>query len=61
MTMSAAVAECASLNPASAKQPVKTSLSARFAEQPKLFRKTCIVLHRDMLDALIRDKNIKVA
>jgi hypothetical protein len=57
--MSAAEAEWAILNPASARQPAKISPSAKFAEQPKLLTKTLIVLHHGMLDAVTRNKKIK--
>jgi hypothetical protein len=61
MITSAVATEFTGLYPASAKHPAKTSPSAKFVEQPKLLMKMRIVLHRDTLNGLTRNKNIRVA
>jgi hypothetical protein len=58
--MSASATEFSSLCPASAKHPAITSPSAKLVEQPKLLMKMRIVLHRDTLNGLTMNKNIKV-
>jgi len=60
MITSAEVIEPACSYPALARQPFRTALSAKFVEHPKLFTKTRFVSHHDTLNALTRNKNMKV-
>ena len=49
------------MKPASARQPAIASPSAKFVEHPKFFTKTCIIVHRGMLDGVMWNEKIKVA
>ena len=61
MITSAEAIEPACSYPAFAKQPSRIAPSAKFVEQPKLFTRTRFVSHHDTLNALTRNKNMKVA